>query len=346
MPRKKVHSLPRTNQKLSMIDGSVLYGKMRSALTATDTFKRAYGYYSLLSLVIFSGFLFSLFNLIIQKSVPVLIIWALLFSFFSVQISGLFHDAGHRAVFKTTWMNDIFGYICGIVLATGYTQWKTKHNMHHAHPNQEGEDPDVDIPYLSFTKERFQAKKGLVRLLRKYQAYLYFPLGSLVVFTVRLSSFTYLIKNYNKKFLWEIILLLCGFFLWYGLPFFIFGVSKSLLLLIVINMSMGFYLLNVFAPNHKGMPQLANGVKISFMEQQILTSRNIHGHWLTDIIYMGLNYQIEHHLFPNTPRNKLKRITPFVLDICRKKKLEYTQTSIIGSNKIILAELKEVASSV
>lgn len=102
---------------------------------------------------------------------------------------------------------------------------------------------------------------------------------------------------------------------------------------------------NIFAPNHKGMPQLPKDIKISFMEHQIMTTRNIYGHWLTDFVYLGLNYQIEHHLFPNCPRNKLKLITPYVEDICRKMNLEFTRVSVLESNKIILSELNRIAKT-
>jgi fatty acid desaturase len=76
-----------------------------------------------------------------------------------------------------------------------------------------------------------------------------------------------------------------------------------------------------------------------------MTSRNVDGHWLTDFVYMGLNYQIEHHLFPNCPRINLPKITPYVKEICKKMKLEYTSVSIIETDKIILKELNDVAKA-
>src|SRR5207253_9461069 len=98
----------------------------------------------------------------------------------------------------------------------------------------------------------------------------------------------------------------------------IFPLAKVLVLFAVVHRTMGFYLSNVFAPNHKGMPQIAEGTEISFLEQQISTSRNITPGWLVDFVYFGLNYQIEHHLFPTCPRSKLKQITPYVLEICAR----------------------------
>ncbi|MGD9891196.1 MAG: fatty acid desaturase, partial [Dehalococcoidia bacterium] len=71
--------------------------------------------------------------------------------------------------------------------------------------------------------------------------------------------------------------------------------------------------------------------------------RNITPGRFVDFMYFGLNYQIEHHLFPTCPRNKLKLITPYVKEICARTGLEYTQADIITSNRIILGELNSVA---
>lgn len=329
--------------KLSVLDGAAAYAKLRETVTKEGVLNRSYGYYTFTILLIFFGFFISAYNLFVQKSPLQLIVWGIIFSFFSVQIAGLFHDAGHRAIFKSTRFNDIFGYIFGAMIAAEFTSWKTKHNMHHAHPNQEDKDPDVELPLLSFTKEKFLEKKGLAKLFRRYQAYLYYPLGTLVFISVRTTGFKYFIKNFRWGILWQVIVFSLGLFAWFVLPFLIFDLTKALILLAVINVVSGIYLINVFAPNHKGMPYVAHGVKLSFIEHQIATSRNIYGNWLSDFIYMGLNYQIEHHLFPNCPRNKLNRITPHLLALCKRLNLEYTNVSALTSNKMILSELHEIA---
>ena len=64
----------------------------------------------------------------------------------------------------------------------------------------------------------------------------------------------------------------------------------------------GLYLGCSFAPNHRGMPILAASDKTSFLRRQVITSRDVRGGWLTDFALGGLNYQIEHHLFPSMPR--------------------------------------------
>lgn len=156
----------------------------------------------------------------------------------------------------------------------------------------------------------------------------------------------YFIKRISRhKYILEMIIFMVGAFAWFFLPFFIFDFPKALIVVLIYNAISGFYLGNIFAPNHKGMIELKKSFPISYLEHQIITTRNIKPSPLTDFIYLGLNYQIEHHLFPNCPRNKLKLVTSYVKEVCSKVDLEFTETDIIESNKIILGELSRIATT-
>src|SRR4029077_20586599 len=72
------------------------------------------------------------------------------------------------------------------------------------------------------------------------------------------------------------------------------------------------YLAAIIAPNHKGMPVWAHGARLSFLERQVLSSRNITSHPVWDFLFGGLNYQIEHHLFPTMPRVNFRRARAIV----------------------------------
>ena len=65
-----------------------------------------------------------------------------------------------------------------------------------------------------------------------------------------------------------------------------------------------------FAPNHNGMPIVGRDVKLDFFSKQVLTSRNVSGGWWATALMGGLNYQIEHHLFPSMPRPHLAVAAP------------------------------------
>ncbi len=104
----------------------------------------------------------------------------------------------------------------------------------------------------------------------------------------------------------------------------------------------GLYLGCSFAPNHKGMPILTAADSSDFLRRQVLTSRNVHGGWLTDFALGGLNYQIEHHLFPSMPRPNVRRSQALVRSFCQQQGLPYCQTSLARSYAQALRHLNTV----
>ncbi|MFE6488901.1 fatty acid desaturase family protein, partial [Streptomyces sp. NPDC057757] len=106
----------------------------------------------------------------------------------------------------------------------------------------------------------------------------------------------------------------------------------------------GVYLGSIFAPNHKGMPTLTGKDRPDFLRRQVLTSRNVHGGWFTDIALGGLNYQIEHHLFPSMPSPNLRRAQVIVRRYCEELGVAYLETSLIASYRQALRSLHEAGA--
>jgi len=106
----------------------------------------------------------------------------------------------------------------------------------------------------------------------------------------------------------------------------------------------GLYMGSVFAPNHKGMPVLENDTPMSFLRQQIITSRDVRAHPITDFVYGGLNYQIEHHLFPSMPRNNLKKVQPIIKEFCRTHGIPFHETSVMQSHREILGYMHKMSA--
>jgi fatty acid desaturase len=106
----------------------------------------------------------------------------------------------------------------------------------------------------------------------------------------------------------------------------------------------GLYLGCGFAPNHKGMPTLTHADQLDFLRRQVLTSRNVGGSRLVDFMLGGLNYQIEHHLFPNMPRPNLGRAQPLIRAFCQQHGLPYTEASLFGSYAQAIRHLHTVGA--
>jgi fatty acid desaturase len=79
-----------------------------------------------------------------------------------------------------------------------------------------------------------------------------------------------------------------------------------------------------------------------YLRKQVLTSRNVRGGWFVDVALGGLNYQIEHHLFPGMPSPSLRRAKPIVEAYCAEIGVPYAQTGLIESYRQALRHLHEV----
>jgi fatty acid desaturase len=259
------------------------------------------------------------------------------------QIGFLGHDAGHFQVFRTRRANAVLGVACGN-FATGISHawWTSKHNRHHAHPNTEDADPDIAMGALAFSATSARASRGIQRLVFRYQAYLVIPMLFLEALALHASSIRTVTGPSCRHRAWEATLLAAHFALYLGVVFYVLPPVKALVFIGVQQGLLGFYLSCSFAPNHKGMPILPASDNTDFLRRQVLTSRNVHGGWLTDFALGGLNYQIEHHLFPSMPRANLRRAQPLVAAFCADLDVPYAQTSLLTSYALALGHLGAV----
>ena len=261
------------------------------------------------------------------------------------QVGFLGHDAGHRQVFRSRQRNYIIGLLLGnLGIGLSYGWWVSKHNRHHAHPNTDGADPDIAISALAFTESQARAG-GLARLAFRFQAYLFFPLLLLEAAGLHVSSIRGLISRAPRYQAWEASLLAVHVAGYLTAVLLVLSPVRAVVFILVQQGLFGVYLGSSFAPNHKGMPILAAGDRSSFLYRQVLTSRNVRGGWLTDLALGGLNYQIEHHLFPSMPRPNLRRSQSMIREFCQQRDLPYCQTSLAGSYAQALRHLNRVGRS-
>ena len=262
------------------------------------------------------------------------------------QVGFLGHDAGHRQIFSSRRPSYIAGILLGnLGIGLSYGWWVAKHNRHHAHPNTEGADPDIEGGALIFSTAQMngRAPRGIVRLIRQYQAYLFFPMLLLEGINLHIASVQALARRASRHRRAEAALLAAHFAGYLALVVLVLGPGWKAAAFIAVQQGLfGLYLGCSFAPNHKGMPILTADDRSDFLRRQVLTSRNIRSGWLTDLALGGLNYQIEHHLFPSAPRPSLRRCQPLIRAFCDQRGLTYCQTSLVGSFAIVLGHLDKV----
>jgi fatty acid desaturase len=273
--------------------------------------------------------------------------WALAVAVFLAvmftQIGFLGHDAGHRQIFAGRRSSYVAGLLLGnLGIGLSYGWWVSKHNRHHAHPNTEDADPDIAIGALAFTATQAAGSRGVVRLVRRYQAYLFFPMLLLEGLSMHVVSIQALSRRTDRNRTAEIALLTAHVAGYLTVVMLVLGPVKAAVFIAVQQGLFGLYLGCSFAPNHKGMPILARSDRTDFLRRQALTSRNVRGGWLTDLALGGLNYQIEHHLFPSMPRPNLRRSQPMIRAFCEEREVPYCETSLVASFAQALGHLHAV----
>ena len=259
------------------------------------------------------------------------------------QIGFLGHDAGHRQISGSRRASYVLGILHGnLGIGLSYGWWVDKHNRHHAHPNTEGADPDIVVSVLAFTPGQARSSRGVTRLMFRRQAYLFFPLLLLEAVSLHVASVRALIGRAGRHRRLEIALLAAHIAGYLTLVFLVLSPVKAVVFIVVQQGLFGLYLGCSFAPNHKGMPILDAADKSDFLRRQVLTSRNVRGGWLTDFVLGGLNYQIEHHLFPSMPRPNLRHSQALVAVFCEQRGLPYCETSLVGSYAQALRHLNTI----
>ncbi|PRX51474.1 fatty acid desaturase [Prauserella shujinwangii] len=260
------------------------------------------------------------------------------------QLAFIGHDAGHKQIFRGRRANQAVGYLHGALVGLSFDWWVRKHNRHHANPNHEDDDPDLDIPLLSFTRGQAATKRGVLRWMAKYQAFLFFPLLLLEGLSLHVSSVQAVLRREVKATTLEATLLAAHIAGYLAAVFLVLSPWQAIVFLVVHQGLFGIYLGCSFAPNHKGMPTLTAGEKLDHLHKQVLTARNVRGGLITDFALGGLNYQIEHHLFPGMPRANLRHAAPVVREFCRQRGLPYSQTSALGSYAEVLRHLHAIGA--
>jgi fatty acid desaturase len=262
------------------------------------------------------------------------------------QIGFIGHDAGHRQISGSRQVNTVLGVLLGnLGIGMSYGWWVGKHTRHHSHPNTEGADPDISVGALAFTPSQAAASRGAASILFRYQAYLFFPLLLGEAANLHVASIRALAGRPTRNRLAEAALLAVHVTGYLAIVFLVLPPLKAAVFIVVNQGLFGLYLGSSFAPNHKGMPIMDADDKRDFLRRQVLTSRNVTGGWLTDLALGGLNYQIEHHLFPSMPRPNLRRAQPLIRDFCRQQELPYCQASLVGSYGQALRHLNTIGKA-
>jgi len=320
------------------------YAVLRREVAAQGLLGRAHGYYLARAGSCFALLAGSVWLVVVAPPSPGwVILSAACLAFCVVQVALIGHDAGHQEVFVASRRNWALGMLCwSLVAGVAFWYWNDRHNAHHGHTNDPSNDPDIQGGgLLVFTEEQGRGRTGLRLLALRHQGLLAVLAAGLLAFWFRLESLTYVLgKERGGRRTVELLLAGANCAGWLA-AFLALG-WKGLAEFLVTQALASVYLAGLIAPNHKGMPVWAREAPISFLERQVLGSRNVTSHPLWDYLFGGLNYQIEHHLFPTMPRCNLKRARAIVKPFCAARGLEYVEVGPLRSYLMIRAAYVEL----
>ncbi|SJN35771.1 Fatty acid desaturase [Microbacterium esteraromaticum] len=259
------------------------------------------------------------------------------------QIAFLAHEAAHRQILSSGPKNFKLALVLAALIGMSYSWWDSKHTKHHGNPNMVGKDPDIEIDTISFLDEDAAKARGVIRWITQRQGWLFFPLLTLEGLNLHRLSFMHLAQRKPVKGRWAEISIIAARFAVLLVPVFLMlPLGMAFAFLGVQFAVFGVYMGASFAPNHKGMPIIAPDARLDFFSKQVRTSRNVTGGWWATSLFGGLNYQVEHHLFPSMSRLNLSRAREVVRDYCLANDVPYTETTVLRSYAIVIKYLNEV----
>ncbi|VDK73642.1 unnamed protein product [Onchocerca ochengi] len=251
------------------------------------------------------------------------------------QLGWLIHDYAHHQHFKNHYWNDLISYVVGNLLQ-GFSSggWKEQHNMHHAATNIIGRDGDINLlPFWAVVPSDLQVmrKSWILKIIPYQHIYwtIAFPflriswLVQSIIFVANMSNSPF--EIIRKRATVERLALFLHWCMVLTQFYYLPTLQIRLIYFFLSQLIAGFLLAHVVTYNHYSTPKFKHYDPIlnSYVCLQLYTTRNMRPGILIDWLWGGLNYQIEHHLFPSMPRHNLKVVMPLVKEFCMENDLPY-----------------------
>jgi fatty acid desaturase len=323
------------------------YIELKGRITGAGLLDRQVSYHTIK--IVFSAAMYvgGIALIVVLHNPWLLVLDAAFLAFAFTQMAFLAHSAGHKQILPGGRWNDAFCIIfMNLFLGGSAGWWIDKHNAHHGNPNHVDLDPDITLPVIAFSREQAVTKHGILRLLVKYQAFLFFPFLTLEYYSLRITSGIFLVRGRSKHGGLEGMAMALHYPLFFGFVVWQLGIIGGLGFLLIHQSLTGLYIGLTFAPNHKGMPMVDEGSELDFVRRQVLTSRNLTKNRLGDYLFGSLATQIEHHLFPTMAENNVRKAEPIVRAFCRERSISYHETGLFEAYREIVMHLHDASAPV
>ena len=309
-----------------------LYRELRARLEAIGFFRPAPWSYAGRIATNLALCVFGWIALVLAESLWLNMAGALAVGVSMIQSSFLAHDAAHGALARRSWLVELVGQLHSTVIAGfAFTYFRRSHDLHHSHTNEHDLDPDCLSNVFSVEGGSASRKTGLGRFMTRHQAVLLPLLFPLWALAMKSDGLGFIARGWRRCWR-DIVATLLHVVVWLVLPLIIAG-PLALVGYLAANMVAGIYLGAVIPVNHVATTYLTSTHELSFVEHQLATCRNIRAPRsrplaaVFSFLFIGLDRQIEHHLFPWAPACRLATGSEVIRELCRERGLPYNETS-------------------
>lgn len=268
------------------------------------------------------------------------------------QVAFVAHDAGHRGIVHPkpgggiNWLGWFHGAVC---FGVSIEMWVDEHSGHHAMTMRPHEDPQFKyLPvFLISPKEldRFNELSNIEQILAKwlvpFQHYTLIPISMIIGrFNLHIISLIYAIKTKKYYDVGGLIL----YFAWFGTIASLLPTNEIIPFVLISYIVAGILHIQLTI-SHLATDSFTaeEDEKEQFFAFQCKTTRNIDSTWIDDWFHGGLQFQIEHHLFPQMPRHYLAKVKPLVEELCIKHNVPYRSTGFFNAVGECLSDFRRLS---
>ena len=294
----------------------------------------------------------------LQSSMVLCFMGAVFMGLFWQQLAFIGHDAGHASITGRRLFDLGLGILLGNALGgVSIGWWKRSHNVHHSQTNSVEHDPDIQhLPFMAISKkllspfystyhQRMIHVTSASQFFVKWQHYMYYIVMMFARWNLYVQSVKHMLYCPEAIPLYPLELSsLCAFYVWQVyLLLHMPSLVHVLLWLLVSNAACG--ILHVQITLSHFALEAHTEDSAHWVSAQLDTCMNIDCSPDMDWFHGGLQFQIEHHLFPRIPSYKLRDVRDRVKAFASKWELPYHETGFIDANKRVLNVLKQVSRS-
>jgi len=325
------------------------FREVRQELLRRGLFETDMRFYAKMAAWLISLFLLSLYLSIGCTSSTSHMLGAAVMGIFWQQLAGIGHDMGHSGITHNFHFDHSFCSTLVAFMGISVCWWKRNHNTHHIVCNSIEHDPDIQhLPAFAVTPEIFKkpfwstyynelkAMDAVARFLVSFEHIFFYPIMMVARFNLYAQSLIQLCAKEPLHYRQRELICFAVYFLWIGKLVLSLPTWKETIGWLLVSHAVSGLLHVQICCSHFSMEKYHghayNDEKDEWYITQLKTTMNFDTPPMLDWVHIGLQFQIEHHLFPRLPRHNLREARRLVKEVCKKHQIHYHEPGFFQAN--------------